>query len=72
RCGNTGISAIIDQRGEVLERTAWWQRAVLSGEVNLSSKETFFVRYGDVVGRVCTVAFLLLLVSLLVRLAIKR
>jgi len=72
RCGNTGISAFIDQRGEVLSRTEWWKRAVLCGEVHLNSRESFFVRYGDIVGRVCTFAFLLLLLSLFARLLIKR
>ena len=68
RCGNTGISAVIDQRGEVIARTPWWERTVLAGEVNLSSHETLFVRYGDVTGRACTFAFLLLLLLLAVRL----
>lgn len=71
RCGNTGISAFIDQRGDVLQKGPWWKPAVLSGVVNLNSKETFFVRYGDIVGRICTFAFLLLALALLVRLLIK-
>jgi apolipoprotein N-acyltransferase len=65
RCANTGISAFINQRGDVLSRTPWWQEALLEGSVNLSSEETFFVRYGDVVGRsACLVAALLLLLLL--------
>lgn len=72
RCGNTGISAIIDQRGEVLSRTLWWQPAVLTGTVNLNSQQTFFVRNGDIIGRICTFMFLLLLLALLVRLVIRR
>ena len=72
RCGNTGISAIIDQRGEVLSRTLWWQPAVLTGTVNLNSQQAFFVRHGDIVGRICTFMFLLLLLALLVRLVIRR
>ncbi len=72
RCGNTGISAIIDQRGEVLSRTLWWQPAVLAGTVNLNSEQTFFVRHGDITGRICTFMFLLLMLALLVRLAIRR
>ena len=72
RCGNTGISAIIDQKGDVLQRGPWWEPAVLSGVVNLNSAQTFFVRYGDITGRVCTFAFLLLLLALVVRLLIRR
>jgi apolipoprotein N-acyltransferase len=68
RCGNTGISCLIDQRGEILEETGWWTPATLSGEVNLNSAQTAFVRHGDIVGRVCTLVFLLLAALLLVRL----
>ena len=68
RCGNTGISAFIDQRGEILETSDWWMRETLSGSVNLSSEQTFFVRHGDIVGRVCTLIFLILAAFLFVRL----
>lgn len=72
RCANTGISAIIDQKGDVISKTPWWTRTTLSGSVNLSSEKTPFVRYGDIVGRVCTLAFLLLAALLLVRLFVRR
>ena len=68
RCGNTGISGFIDQRGEVLSESDWWQREVISGQINLSSEQTAFVRHGDVIGRVSTLVFLLLAAFLLVRL----
>ena len=68
RCGNTGISCFIDQRGEVLDETQWWTRGALPGLVHLSSQQTAFVRHGDIVGRVCTLVFLLLAALLLVRL----
>ena len=70
RCGNTGISGFIDQRGEILSQSDWWTRQVISGQVNLSSEQTAFVRHGDIVGRVCTLVFLLLAAFLLVRLII--
>ena len=60
RCGNTGVSAIIDPRGRILSRTPWWEQAVLKGTVGLEDGKTFFVRYGDMVGRVCVFLFLLL------------
>ena len=67
RCGNTGISAFIDQKGRILERTAWWEPAVLKGTVNLSSRETFFVRAGDIVGRISVLLFVLLFAAALIR-----
>ena len=67
RCGNTGISALIDQRGRILAETPWWQPAVLTGVVNCNTAETFFVRNGDIVGRISVLVALLLLALFLVR-----
>ena len=67
RCGNTGISAVIDPCGRVQGRTPWWQPAVLTGSVRLLDGQTFFVRYGDIVGRCSIFLFLLLLAAALFR-----
>lgn len=72
RCANTGISAIISQRGEILQQSHWWKRETVSGRICLSDKQTFFVTHGDAVGRICTFAFLLLLAAWIVRLIIPR
>ena len=72
RCGNTGISCFIDQRGEIRDASTWWTRQTVSGSINLSSEQTAFVRHGDIVGRVSTLIFLLLAAFLLVRLFVKR
>lgn len=68
RCGNSGISCFINQKGEILQRGPWWEEAVLRGSVNINTRESFFARHGDVTGRVCTLAFLLLGALLIVRL----
>ncbi|MCF0174666.1 MAG: apolipoprotein N-acyltransferase [Bacteroidaceae bacterium] len=67
RCANTGISALINQRGEILEKTSWWQSEVLTGEINANSAITFFVSHGDIIGRIFTFLFFLLSLLLLVR-----
>ena len=67
RCGNTGISAIIDPEGRILDRTSWWEPAVLQGSVQLLKGESFFVRYGDMTGRLSVFLFLLLGAAALVR-----
>ena len=66
RCANTGISAIIDQRGRILERTPWWEPATILGKVNLSDRRTFFVRFGDIPGRLGVFVFALLLLAALI------
>ena len=67
RCGNTGISAIIDSRGRILSQTPWWEESVLQGRIGLSDKETFFVRHGDIPGRICLMMFVLILLAAIVR-----
>lgn len=72
RCANTGISAIIDSRGEIVRCSPWWEKCIIAGTAHLGSGETFFVRNGDIAGRLCTFLFVLLCLSLGVRLIIKR
>lgn len=67
RCANTGISAFINQRGDIVSQTAWWQRTQLAGNVNLNSQQTAFVTSGDIVGKLATFVFLLLCALLAVR-----
>lgn len=72
RCGNTGISCFIDQRGDILSETRWWTEAALSGELNLNSGQTFYVRNGDMVGGISKLIFLLLAALLIVRACLPR
>lgn len=72
RCGNTGISCFIDQKGDILSESQWWERQTLCGSINLNSEQTVFARTGDLVGRVCVLMFLLLAALLLVRLFVPR
>lgn len=71
RCANTGLSAFIDQRGRILEKTHWWQKETLRGFVNLNDKKTFFVVHGDMTGRVCVFLFALFAMALIVRIVKK-
>lgn len=63
RCANTGISAIINQKGEIEKRTPYWEEAVLNGSVNINSELTYFVKNGDIIGRISKFMSLLLLLS---------
>ena len=67
RCGNTGVSALIDPEGHIVARTPWWEPAVLEGTAGLSTEKTFFVRYGDMVGRAAVFLFLLLAAAAIFR-----
>ncbi|MBQ1865993.1 MAG: hypothetical protein II151_03625, partial [Bacteroidales bacterium] len=62
----------INQKGEITTRTSWWERETLEGTVNLNAEETFFVRHGDIAGRLCSFIFILLLLSLTVKFIIRE
>ena len=51
RCANTGISAIINQKGEIEKQTNYWEEDVLNGSLNLNSELTFFSENGDLIGK---------------------
>ena len=65
RSANTGISCIINQKGEVLNPTAWWEQDVVAATINLNHEKTVYTMYGDLLGRVSVfIAALLLLWSI--------
>ena len=68
RCANTGISAIINQRGQITETTSWWEPASLKSSINMNDKQTFYTLNGDIVGRIAIFLFLLLTLNLVVHL----
>ena len=51
RSANTGVSGFITSRGDVEQRLYWDQRGVLTQDIELSDRETAYVKYGDWVGR---------------------
>ncbi|GAA3971221.1 apolipoprotein N-acyltransferase [Mucilaginibacter dorajii] len=44
---NTGISAFINQRGDVVQQTKWWTKTAIKQDINLNSDITFYVEHGD-------------------------
>ena len=44
---NTGISAFINQRGDLVQHSGWWVKTALKQDINLNSDITFYVEYGD-------------------------
>jgi len=52
RSANTGISAFINQRGDVFQRTKYWEPDVIKQDLNLNHEVTFYSQMGDYLGRV--------------------
>lgn len=51
RAANTGISAFIDQKGTIVQRTKWWMPGALKQDINLNEEMTFYVRNGDYIAK---------------------
>ncbi len=65
RSANTGISAFINQRGDVFQKTAYWKPAVISQQININDKLTYYVKNGDYIARVSVfISISLLLISI--------
>ncbi len=65
RSANTGISAFINQRGDVQQATEYWEPAVIKQNINANTKLTYYVKYGDYIARISGfISGLVLLISL--------
>jgi apolipoprotein N-acyltransferase len=62
RAANTGVSAIIDPKGEILSRTEIFERTTLTGDVKIIDEKTCYAAYGDVFVYLCAIALLIMTV----------
>ncbi len=73
RAANTGISCIIDIKGQITSSTEWWERTVLKGVIVPGTLITPYVKYGDVIFRLSSIISLIILfVVFLIRPIIKK
>ena len=54
RSANTGISALIDEKGQVLKTLDYGTKGVLKGNITINNRKTFYTRYGDFIARIAT------------------
>lgn len=52
RSANTGISALINERGDITSSLAYGEQGVLKGEVTLNDNLTIYTKVGDVISRI--------------------
>jgi apolipoprotein N-acyltransferase len=52
RSANTGISCFINQRGDIENRSVYWEQDAKRGSIKTNSNITFYVKYGDYIGRI--------------------
>ena len=65
RSANTGISAFINHKGEIIKTLPYEEKGALIGKVGLNKNLTFYSRYGDYIARIANFTFFLLLLSCL-------
>ena len=63
RSANTGISAIINAKGDITSRLAYGEKGALAGQLTSNSKTTFYVMAGDYIARISL--FILVFVGLI-------
>jgi len=67
RSANTGISCLINQKGDVEQPLAYETRGAVAGKISLNQEITPYVIYGDWIGRFSVWISALLLATLLVK-----
>ncbi len=65
QAANSGVSAFVDPAGRVVARTAYDEASYLSEGIALLEEQTFYTRYGDILGRLAAGMSVLVLLSLL-------
>ena len=61
RSANTGISALINYRGEIVKKIEYEQEGLINKNVGINEKITFYTKYGDYIFRLCL--FFIIIIS---------
>ena len=69
---NTGISAFINQRGDVVQQTKWWTRTAIKQNINLNSDLTFYVQYGDYLPKAASLLSIIIILMVVVKMRFRR
>lgn len=67
RSANTGISSFINQRGDIMAQTNWDEETGLKATLYSNTAQSFYLKYGDYLGRICAFMASLLLLYFLAR-----
>ena len=72
RSANTGISGVINSRGDVLRASRWDEAACLTAKVNMNNTTTFYNQFGDYIGRLSVFLAVMLLIVAFVKGRLRR
>ncbi|REK33292.1 MAG: apolipoprotein N-acyltransferase [Bacteroidetes bacterium] len=72
RSANTGISCFINQKGEIVSRTKWWEEDAIKGTVYRNNNITFYARYGNYLGFIAAFVSICMLTFMLIKKMIHK
>lgn len=72
RSANTGTSGFINQRGDELQKSEYLTLDCLRQKIKCNEKITFYVKYGDVIGKIGLGLAIMILLNLVVRKLIHK
>jgi apolipoprotein N-acyltransferase len=72
RAANTGISCIIDFRGNRTTESEWWTQTTLKGDIFPETRITPYVKYGDYLMKISAYISIIILLVIFVVLPIRK
>jgi len=72
RSANTGISAFIDQRGDVFQATPYWEQAAIRQQLSTNEELTFYVKNGDYISRISAFIMAIFLLTAFTKSLMKK
>jgi apolipoprotein N-acyltransferase len=72
RAANTGISALINQRGDITMQTGWWEKDTLRGTLTRGNHATLYVIHGDYLYRLATIYTIIITILTFIAAPIRR
>ena len=72
RSANTGTSGFINQRGDELQKSDYLTPDCLRQKIRCNNEITFYVKYGDVIGKIGLGLAIMILLNLIVRKLTKK
>ncbi|MFN4762832.1 apolipoprotein N-acyltransferase [Gillisia sp. Q332] len=67
RSANTGISAFINEKGDIVKSLGYEEQGSIKNNVTLNTGETFYVKYGDYIARISQLLALFLFLFAVVK-----
>lgn len=72
RAANTGVSCIIDIRGNRTQETEWWKKAVLKGDIYPETRITPYVKAGDYLYTISAILSVIIIMIFIIIIPIKN